>query len=43
MCQVENEEVVGAAQTGDTPTTSEGSIVFLPTKVLLRDLTVLYW
>ena len=34
-CQVENEDVVGAAPTGDAPTTSEWSTVLLPTKVPL--------
>ena len=33
MCQVENEDVVGAAPTGDAPTTSDWST--LPTKVRL--------
>ena len=32
-CLVENEEVVGAAPTGDAPTTSEWSTILLPTKV----------
>ena len=31
----ENEDVVGAAPTGDAPTTSELSTIFLPTKVRL--------
>ena len=31
--QVENEDVVGAAPTGDAPTTSEWSTIVLPTKV----------
>ena len=30
-CQVENEDVVGAAPTGDAPTTSEWSTILLPT------------
>ena len=30
-CQVENEDVVGAAPTGDAQTTSELSTVLLPT------------
>ena len=30
-CQVENEDVVGAAQTGDAPTTSEWLTILLPT------------
>ena len=34
-CQVENEDVVGAAPTGDAPTTSERSTILLPTKVRL--------
>ena len=34
-CQVENEDVVGAAPTGDAPATSEWSIILLPTKVRL--------
>ena len=34
-CQLENEDVVGAAPTGDAPTTSEWSTVLLPTKVQL--------
>ena len=34
-CQVENEDVVGAAPTGDAPTTSEWSTILLPTKVRL--------
>ena len=34
-CQVENEDVVGAAPTGDAPTTSELSTMLLPTKVWL--------
>ena len=33
--QVENEDVVGAAPTGDAPTTSEWSTILLPTKVHL--------
>ena len=33
--EVENEDVVGAAPTGDAPTTSEWSTVLLPTKVQL--------
>ena len=35
-CQVENEDVVGAAPTCDAPTTSEWSIIWLPTKVSYR-------
>ena len=35
MCYVENEDVVGAAPTGDAPTTSELSTILLPTKVRL--------
>ena len=34
-CLVENEYVVGAAPTGDAPTTSEWSTIWLPTKVRL--------
>ena len=34
-CQVENEDVVGAAPTGDAPTTSELSTILYPTKVRL--------
>ena len=34
-CYVENEDVVGAAPTGDAPTTSEWSAILLPTKVRL--------
>ena len=34
-CQVENEDVVGAAPTGDAPTISEWSTILLPTKVRL--------
>ena len=41
-CQVENEDVVGAAPTGDAPTTSEWSTILLPTKVRLI-LEVLRW
>ena len=33
--QVENEDVVGAAPTGDAPTTSEWSTILLPSKVRL--------
>ena len=33
--EVENEDVVGAAPTGDAPTTSEWSTSLLPTKVRL--------
>ena len=32
---VKNEDVVGVAQTGDAPTTSEWSPILLPTKVRL--------
>ena len=35
MCLVENEDVVGAAPTGDAPTTAELSTMLLPTKVHL--------
>ena len=34
--QVENEDVVGAAPTGDAPTTYEWSTIWLPTKVRLK-------
>ena len=34
-CQVENEDVVGAAPTGDAPTTYEWSTILLSTKVRL--------
>ena len=34
-CQVDNEDVVGAAPTGDAPTTSEWSTILLPTMVWL--------
>ena len=34
-CSVENEDVVGAAPTGDAPTTSEWSTIILPTKLRL--------
>ena len=34
-CSVENEDVVGAAPTGDAPTTSEWSKILFPTKVRL--------
>ena len=34
-CSVENEDVVGAAPTGDAPTTSEWSTISLPTQVRL--------
>ena len=41
MCSVENEDVVGAAPTGDASTTSERSTILLPTKVTyIRGLTV---
>ena len=32
-CWIENEDVVGAAPTGDAPTTSEWSVILMPTKV----------
>ena len=35
-CWVENEDVVGAAPTGDTPTISEWSTILLPIKVRLK-------
>ena len=34
-CSFENEDVVGAAPTGDAPTTSELSTILLPIKVRL--------
>ena len=34
-CYVENEDVVGAAPTGDAPTTSEWSAILLPNEVQL--------
>ena len=34
-CEVENEDAVGAAATGDVPTTSERSTILLRTKVPL--------
>ena len=34
-CQIENEDVVGSAPTGDAPTTSEWSTILLPIKVRL--------
>ena len=34
-CYVEKEDVVGAAPTGDAPTTSERSTILLPTRVRL--------
>ena len=34
-CQVDNEDVVGAAPTGDAPTTSQWSTIVLPPKVRL--------
>ena len=42
-CQVKNEDVVGAAPTGDVPTTSELLTIYLPTRVrsIFRDLTVI--
>ena len=41
-CSVENEDVVGAAPTGDAPTTSEWSTISLPTKVRLILETLRY-
>ena len=35
-CEVENEDIAGAAPTGDAPTTSEWSTILLPTKVRLK-------
>ena len=42
VLKVENEDLVGAALTGNAPTTSEWSTILLPTKVqhVLRGLTV---
>ena len=40
-CYVDHSDVVGAAPTGDAPTTSEWSTILVPTKVpYIRDLTV---
>ena len=41
-CQVENEDVVGAAPTGDAPTISEWSTILLPTQVRLILETLRY-
>ena len=42
ICEVENEDVVGAVPTGDAPTTSEWPTFLLPTKATyIRDLTVI--
>ena len=41
-CSVENEDVVGAAPTGDAPTTSEWLTILLPTKVRLILETLRY-
>ena len=41
-CEVDNEDVVGAAPTGDAPTTSEWSTILLPTKVRLILETLRY-
>ena len=41
-CQVENEDVVGAAPTGDAPTTSEWSTILFPTQVRLILETLRY-
>ena len=35
MCYAKNEDVVGAAPTGDAPTTSEWSTIIFPTKLRL--------
>ena len=35
ICQVEHEDVVGAAPTGDAQSTSEWPTILLPTKVRL--------
>ena len=42
MCQVENEDLVGAAPTGDAPTASKWSTILLPNKVRLM-LEVLWY
>ena len=42
-CQVENEDVVGAAPTGDAPTTSEWSATLSPTKASLTLEVRLYF
>ena len=44
-CQVENEDVVGAAPTDAAPTTSEWSTILLPTKVriILETWWYVYW
>ena len=41
-CEVENEDVVGAAPTGEAPTTCEWSTILLPTKVRLILVTLRY-
>ena len=41
-CSVENEDVVGAAPTGDAPTTSEWLTILLPTNVHLILETLRY-
>ena len=43
-CWVENEDVVGAAPTGDAPTTSEWSTILLPTvvRLILKVLRYVY-
>ena len=41
-CQVENEDAVGAAPTGDASTTSEWSRMLLPTKVRLISTVLRY-
>ena len=44
MCLVENEDAVGAAQTGDAPTTSDRSTMLLPTKFrLILEVWWLRW
>ena len=40
---VENEDVVGAAPTGDAPTTFEWSTIKLPTASYIWDLTVIFF
>ena len=37
-CSVENEDVVGAAPTGDAPTTSEWSTILLPKVQLILEV-----
>ena len=42
-CLVDDEDVVGAAPTGDAPTTSEWSTILLSTKVRLILEVLRYW